>query len=100
MPALPSQIDSLRDDARGSGSLLAHQQLGVFALGTEPSDGDTYTFDVNGTNVVITAKTVLGASADQVIIGGSALSFARNVYWGLCIHPEKCSSSFLQQSFG
>lgn len=41
-------------------------------LATQPTDGDTVTLTVQGTAVTFTFKTVLGSTAGNVLIGGSA----------------------------
>jgi hypothetical protein len=75
----PQQFDASRDDARGGGFLLAHQQLGALALGTNPSNGQTVTFDVNGTNVVATFVTSIGSTANNILIGASATASVTNL---------------------
>ena len=49
--------NALRSDAVASSWLHVHQQLGALALGTTPTNGQTVTFDINGTNIVFTAVT-------------------------------------------
>lgn len=68
----PGQYNSLRDDAAGGGVLLAHQQLGAFSLGTNPNDGQTLVFVVNGTSVTLTGRTVSIANPGEFKIQGSA----------------------------
>ena len=43
------QYDSLVADAYAASQLLAHQQLGVLALPTNPSNTQTWTLTINGT---------------------------------------------------
>jgi hypothetical protein len=76
---LASQNNDKRDDARGGGFLLAHQQLGTIALPTNPSNTQTLTLDINGTNVVVTFVTSIGSSANNVLIGASAAATTQNL---------------------
>jgi hypothetical protein len=71
--------NALRSDAAGAAFLHVHQQLGALALGTTPTNNQTVTLDINGTNVVLTAVTSIGATAGNVLIGGSAAAFVANV---------------------
>jgi hypothetical protein len=64
------QLDLVRADAAGAGSLLVHQQLGAIALPTNPSNTQTLTLDINGTNVVITFVTSIGSTPGNVLISG------------------------------
>src|ERR1019366_8330222 len=73
------QHNALRSDAVAASWLHVHQQLGALALGTTPSNNQTVTLDINGTNVVLTAVTSIGATAGNVLIGGSAAAFVANV---------------------
>ncbi len=75
----PGQYNELHDDAQGSATLLAHQQLGAFALGTNPSNAQTITFDVNGTNVVLTGKTGAISNPGEFKIAGTAALTLANV---------------------
>lgn len=75
---LATQNNDRRDDARGGGFLLAHQQLGALALGTAPTNGQTVSFVVNGTT--ITAKAAASVSAANDIYNpGTALGFITNL---------------------
>lgn len=76
---LASQNNDRRDDARGGSFLFAHQQLGVLALATEPTNGQVVPIVINGTTVTITAVTSIGSTANNVLIGGSALAFVTNL---------------------
>jgi len=76
---LASQNNDRRDDARGGGFLLPHQQLGVLALGTEPTNGQVVPIVINGTTIAATAVTTIGSTANNVLIGGSALAFVTNL---------------------
>jgi hypothetical protein len=75
----PQQLDSSRDDSRGGGFLLAHQQLGALALGTNPTNGQAVTLDVNGTNIVATFVTAIGSAANNILIGVSAAASVQNL---------------------
>jgi hypothetical protein len=73
----PGQYNTLVDDAKGASALLAHQQLGAFALGTNPSNAQTLTFTVNGTGIVLTGKTGSIANPGEFkIVGTAALTLA------------------------
>jgi hypothetical protein len=74
-----SQFDNLRHDARGGSFLLAHQQLGAFALPTTPTNGQTITFTVNGTAITLTAVTGTPTNPGDVKAPGTAAAFAANV---------------------
>lgn len=74
-----SQYNSLRADAVAGGNLLAHQQVGKITLPTNPSNTQTLTLDINGTNVVLTFVTSIGVTAGNVLIGASAAATALNV---------------------
>jgi len=76
---LASQNNDKRDDARGGSFLFAHQQLGVLALGTEPTNGQVVPIVINGTTITVTAVTSIGSTANNVLIGGSALAFVTNL---------------------
>lgn len=90
--ALAQQFTNLRHDAKGGGFLLAHQTLGSFALGTNPADGKTLTLTINGTAVVFTFKSSLGASAGNVLIGGTAAATAANLL-ALLNQPQTTTST-------
>src|SRR5580704_4032020 len=89
---VPSQFNALRDDATGGGSLLAHQQLGVFALGTNPSNNQTITHDINGTNVVATAVSSIGSTAGTFLIGATPAATLAN-YLNLVLNPNITNST-------
>jgi hypothetical protein len=76
---LATQNNDRRDDARGGGFLLAHQQLGALSLGTNPTNGQTVTIDVNGTNIVATYVTAIGSTANNILIGASATASVTNL---------------------
>jgi hypothetical protein len=77
--ALAQQFTNLRHDARIAGDLKAHQQLGYFTLSTNPTNGKTLTFDINGTNVVLTFVSSIGSTAGNVLIGASAAATCANL---------------------
>jgi|GEM_PF-6417756 len=77
--ALAQQFINLRHDARGAGHLLVHQQLGAIALPTNPGNTKTLTLTINGTAVVITFVSVIGATAGNVLIGASAAATLVNL---------------------
>ncbi|HEY3742458.1 MAG TPA: hypothetical protein VGL53_21565 [Bryobacteraceae bacterium] len=76
---LATQNNDRRDDARGGSFLLPHQQLGALALGTEPTNGQLVPIVINGTTITVTAVTAIGSTANNVLIGGSALAFVTNL---------------------
>jgi hypothetical protein len=65
------KYNALRDDAKGGASFLAHQQLGVLALPTNPSNTQTGTLTINGTAVTGHFVTSIGAVAGNVLIGAA-----------------------------
>src|ERR1700689_4737869 len=73
------EYNALRSDAVASSWLHAHQQLGALALGTNASNTNTLTLDINGTNVVITFVSCIGSTAGNVLIGASAAATAANL---------------------
>lgn len=74
-----NQQESLRADAYGGSQLLAHQQLGVLALPTNPSNTQTWTLTVNGTAVTGAFVTAIGSTPGNVLIGASAAATAQNL---------------------
>jgi hypothetical protein len=76
---LASQNNDRRDDARGAGFLLTHQQLGTLALGTNATNGQTVTFVVNGTSIVATFVSSIGSTANNILIGASAAASVTNL---------------------
>jgi hypothetical protein len=73
------QHNALRSDAAAAAFLHVHQQLGALALGTNPSNGNTLTLDINGTNVVLTFVSSIGSASGNVLIGASAAATVANV---------------------
>jgi hypothetical protein len=71
--------NALRSDAAAAAFLHAHQQLGALALGTNATNTKTLTLDINGTNVVLTFVTSIGATAGNVLIGASAAATVANL---------------------
>src|SRR6266481_3910490 len=76
---MSGQYNALHDDAQGSATLLAHQQLGAYSLGTNPSNAQTLTFTINGTGVVLTGKTGAIANPGEFKIAGTAALTLANV---------------------
>jgi len=72
-------INALRSDARGAAVLSAHQTLGKLALPTNPSDGQTATFTINGTAIAVRFKSTL-AAANDVKIGADAATTSSNLF--------------------
>jgi len=73
------QYDSLVADAKGGAGLLAHQQLGVLALGTNPGNTKTATLTINGTAIVFTFVSSIGSTPGNVLIGASAAATCANL---------------------
>ncbi len=73
------EYNALRSDAAAAAFLHVHQQLGALALGTNASNTNTLTLDINGTNVVLTFVTSIGATAGNVLIGASAAATVANI---------------------
>ncbi len=71
-PILATDHNTRRDDARGGSFLLAHQQLGAFAMPTNPTNGQTLTVTINGTAIVIAFVTAIGSTPNNVLIQGTA----------------------------
>lgn len=88
------EYNALRADARAASYLLAHQQTGYFTLGTNPTNGQTITFDVNGTNVVLTGKTGTLVNPGDFSIGASAAATVANLYAAL-INPTVTTATFV-----
>lgn len=76
---LASQNNDRRDDSRGGSFLLVHQQLGTLALPTNPSNGNTTTVAINGTSIVVNWVTLIGSTANNVLIGASASASVNNL---------------------
>src|SRR5277367_3758095 len=75
----PSDYNALVNDSSGAAVLLAHQMYGTIALPTNPSNTQTLTLDINGTNVVITFVSSIGSTAGNVLIAASAAATAANL---------------------
>jgi hypothetical protein len=73
------EYNALRSDAVASSWLHVHQQLGAIALSTNPSNTNTLTLDINGSNVVLTFVSSIGSTAGNVLIGASAAVTVANV---------------------
>lgn len=71
--------NALRSDAVASSWLHVHQQLGALALGTAPTNGQTVTLDINGTNIVFTAITGSPTNPGDVKAPGTAAGFVANL---------------------
>jgi hypothetical protein len=88
----PSDYNALLGDAAGGGNLLAHQMFGTIALPTNPSNGQTLTFDINGNNVVITFVTAIGSAAGNVLIAATAAGTLANLIQ-LLLNPTITNST-------
>ena len=86
------QYNNLRADAQGASQLLVHQMLGSFALGTNPTNTKTLTLTINGTAVVFTFVSSIGASAGNVLIAGTAAGTAANLL-ALLQQPQTTTST-------
>src|SRR5579862_9775280 len=76
---LASQNNDRRDDAHGGSFLLAHQQLGALALGTNASNNQVVPIVINGTTITVTFVTSIGSTANNVLIGASATASVQNL---------------------
>ena len=95
--ALAQQFINLRHDAGGAGNLLVHQQFGAIALPTNPTSTQTLTLTINGTAVVITFVSVIGATAGNVLIGASAAATLTNLL-ALLNQPQTTTATGLALS--
>ncbi len=77
--ALSGQYNALRDDAKGGGTLLPHQQLGALALSTNPTNTQIVTLTINGSAIVFTFVTTIGTTAGNVLIGATAAASIANL---------------------
>lgn len=75
----PQDINAIRKDATASGILLAHQQLGALAIGTQPTNTHTITLTVNGTAIVLTAVSSIGSTAGNFLIGATDAATLANL---------------------
>jgi hypothetical protein len=75
--------NALRSDAVASSWLHVHQQLGALALGTTPTNGQTVTLDINGTNVQFQAVTGSPTNPGDVKAPGTAAGFVANLFAAL-----------------
>ena len=89
--------NALRSDAAAASFLHVHQQLGALALGTTPTNGQTVTFDINGSNVVFKAVTGTPTSAGDVKAPGTAAGFVANL-WAALINPTTSTTTFIALS--
>jgi hypothetical protein len=94
---LNTQANDRRDDARAASFLLAHQQLGVLALPSNPSNGQVIPIVINGTTITITAKTGSVVNPDDVLAPGTAAGFATNVINHLR-RPDVTNSNYVASS--
>jgi hypothetical protein len=89
---LASDLNTRRDDSAGAGSLLAHQQLGALALGTNASNNQVVPIVINGTTITVTFVSSIGATANNVLIGASAAASVVNLI-GFLRRPDLTSST-------
>jgi hypothetical protein len=94
---LASQNNDKRDDARGASFLLAHQQLGALALGTNPSNNQVVPIVVNGTTITVTFVTSIASNPNNVLIGASAAASVANLI-GFLRRPDVTSSTQIAAS--
>lgn len=66
--------------------------LGEFISAGQPANGDVWTFTINGTQIVITFVSVIGAAAGNVLIGVNAAATQSNLL-GLLQHPGTTSAT-------
>lgn len=74
----PQQYGLLRDDARGSSFLLAQQMLGFFSMGTNPTNGKTWTLTINGNAISGAFVTSIGSTPGNVLIGATGAATVAN----------------------
>jgi hypothetical protein len=89
--------NALRSDAAVASFLHVHQQRGALALGTAPSNGQTVTFAINGTNVVFTAVTGTPTNPGDVKAPGTAAGFVANIFNALQ-NPTVTTASYIALS--
>ena len=92
-----NEYNGLRADAKLASVLLAHQQLGAIALGTNPSNTQTLTLVINGTNVILTGKTGALANPGDFSIGGTAAATVATILAALN-NPTVTTSTFVALS--
>jgi hypothetical protein len=91
------EYNALRSDAVAAAFLHPHQQLGALALGTNLTNGQTLTLDINGSNVVLTGKTgTLVNPGDFAIQSTATLTMA--VIWNGLRNPTTTTSTFVALS--
>jgi microcystin-dependent protein len=93
------QYNTLRADSYGASQLLVHQMLGSFSLGTNPTNTKTLTLTINGTGVVFTFVSSIGAAAGNVLIGASAAATCANLI-ALLQQPQTTTSTGVALSAG
>jgi hypothetical protein len=86
--------NALRSDAVASSWLHVHQQLGALALGTTPTNGQTVTLDINGTNVQFQAVTGSPTNPGDVKAPGTAAGFVANLFAALQ-NPTAATSTYV-----
>jgi len=91
MTGFAQEWNALHNEAAGGGFLLVHNQLGVIALPTNPTDGQTLTLTPNGTGVVIRFKTT-PVAANDVKIGGTNIITTANL-WAFVLNPGLTTSN-------
>jgi hypothetical protein len=74
-----------------------HQQLGALVLGTTPTNGQTITFDINGTNVQFQAVTGTPTNPGDVKAPGTAAGFVANLFAALQ-NPTVTTSTYVALS--
>jgi hypothetical protein len=89
--------NALRSDAAAAAFLHVHQQLGALALGTTPSNNQTVTLDINGTNVAFNAVTGSPTNPGDVKAPGTAAGFVANLEAALQ-NPTVSTSTFIALS--
>ena len=77
------EYNALRSDAVPASWLHAHQQLGALSLGTNPTNGQTVTFVVNSTSIVLTGKTGSLVNPGDFAIQGSAAATCAVIFAAL-----------------
>lgn len=80
-------MNLLGADATGGANLLAHQTLGLFSLGTNPTNGKTITLTINTVAVTITFVSAIGSTPGNVLIAGTAAGSVSNLL-NLLANPQ------------
>ena len=84
-------------DALGASNLLAHQMYGTLSLSVNPTNGQTLTLVINGSNIVITFVNTIGSTAGNVLIGANIAATLLNLI-NFLNHPQLTTATGVQLS--